>query len=133
MRFRPLIVAFFCLFAAQNVQAQCVGKNLIDALSPAESTVLRDAALRAPFAIGNFWQATRGTQTLYIAGTFHLDDPRHAAVMDRLRPYIAQSKTLLVEAGPKEQAALQTQMATNPASMMNMAGSGLKEALIPAE
>lgn len=124
-----IALALSLFFGATSARAQCVGENLIDALPAADQSALLAAAHAQPFATGNLWQATRGDEVLYLAGTFHLDDPRHDAVMAQLLPLLAQSKTLLVEAGPKEEAALQQKLASDPAGMMDMAGSGLKEAL----
>jgi uncharacterized protein YbaP (TraB family) len=116
-----------------TAQAQCVGENLIDALAQADRDALTVAAHAEPFATGNLWQATRGDETLYLTGTFHLDDPRHDALMATLLPYLAKSKTLLVEAGPKEEAELQQKLAKDPGSMMNLAGSGLQDLLPPED
>ncbi|MDN5788571.1 TraB/GumN family protein [Pseudorhodobacter sp.] len=132
---RILSVCFLALnlLLATHAQAQCTGINLIETLPTAKRDALYAAAHAEPFATGNLWQATRGDQTLYLTGTFHLDDPRLDAAMTRLAPVLAQSKSLLVEAGPEEEAALQAQLASNPAQMMDMAGSGLETALAPAE
>ncbi|MGO4908580.1 TraB/GumN family protein [Pseudorhodobacter sp. W20_MBD10_FR17] len=124
-----IALALSLFFGATSARAQCVGENLIAALPAADQSALLAAAHAQPFATGNLWQATRGDEVLYLTGTFHLDDPRHDAVMAQLLPLLAQSKTLLVEAGPKEEAALQQKLASDPAEMMDTAGSGLKEAL----
>jgi hypothetical protein len=113
--------------------AQCVGTNLIAALPQAEREALYTAAHAEPFATGNFWQASRGAQTMYLAGTYHLDDPRHDATMTRLLPLLSVAQTLMVEAGPKEEAQLQQRLASNPEAMMNMAGSNLSQTLTPPE
>jgi uncharacterized protein YbaP (TraB family) len=124
-----IALALSLFFGTTAAHAQCVGENLIDALPKADQSALFAAAHAQPFATGNLWQATRGDEVLYLAGTFHLDDPRHDALLTQLLPLLAQSKTLLVEAGPKEEAALQQKLASDPSGMMDIAGSGLKEAL----
>jgi hypothetical protein len=129
---RIALSAALSFFIATSAHAQCVGENLIDALPAADQTALLNAAHAEPFATGNIWQAVRGDETLYLSGTYHLDDPRHDALTAQLLPYLTQSKTLLVEAGPKEEAELQQTLAKDPSAMMNMAGSGLKE-LLPAQ
>jgi uncharacterized protein YbaP (TraB family) len=128
-----IALALSLFLGATAARAQCVGENLIAALPAAEKTALLSAAHAEPFATGNLWQATRGDQTLYLTGTFHLDDPRHDALMEQLSPLLTQSKTLLVEAGPKEEAELQAKLASDPAGMMDVAGSGLQQALSPEE
>lgn len=129
MRFRPLFLALTSLLFFHSAQAQCVGENLIAKLALTERDAIYTAAHAAPFATGNLWRATKGDQTIYLAGTYHLDDPRHDALMATLTPLLTQSKTLMVEAGPKEEAALQQMLTTNPTAMMDMAGSGLSETL----
>jgi len=131
--FRFALAATFCAVFATASNAQCGGENLIDGLPETDRTAIMSAAHSAPYATGNLWLATRGTDTLYIAGTFHLDDPRHSAIMTATLPYLEQAKTLLVEAGPKEQAALQQKLATDPGAMMDMAGSNLQSLLAPAD
>ncbi len=124
----------FALIAFVNAaQAQCVGDNLIDALPETERAALFEAAHAAPFATGNLWQATRGAETLTLTGTFHLDDPRHDAYVATLLPLLATAKTLLVEAGPEQEKALQQKLTADPSAMFTLQGSGLKEALAPAE
>lgn len=124
-----LVLLFLCL--APMAFAQCVGENLIAALPAAEQKSLYEKAHSKPFATGNFWQATRGADVVYVAGTYHLGDPRHEPLVARLLPHLLQSKTLMVEAGPKEEAALQAKLASNPSAMMDVAGAGL-EATLPA-
>lgn len=128
-----IALALSLFLGAAAARAQCVGENLIAALPAADQTALLSAAHAEPFATGNLWQATRGDETLYLTGTFHLDDPRHDALMEQLLPLLAQSKTLLVEASPKEEAELQAKLASDPAGMMDMAGSGLQNDLSPDE
>lgn len=124
-----LVLLLLCF--APMAFAQCVGENLIAALPAAEQQSLYEKAHSKPFATGNFWRATRGADVVYVAGTYHLDDPRHEPLVARLLPHLLQSKTLMVEAGPKEEAALQAKLTSNPDAMMDMAGAGL-EATLPA-
>ncbi|QCO56393.1 TraB/GumN family protein [Pseudorhodobacter turbinis] len=133
MCLRPFLLALACIFTFSAANAQCVGENLIAALPADERDALYATAHAEPFATGNLWRATRGAQTIYLAGTFHLDDPRHDAVMTTLTPYLAQSKTLMVEAGPDEEAALQAQLVSDPTAMIDMAGSNLSTTLPPQE
>ena len=95
MRFRPFLLALTSLFFIHSAQAQCVGENLIAKLPEAERSALYTAAHAAPFATGNLWRATKDDQIIHLAGTYHLDDPRHDTLMTRLIPLLAQSKTLL--------------------------------------
>lgn len=133
MSLRRLALAALATFASFGVaQADCLGSNLIEAL-PAD--VRDDLVARAgsvPFATGNAWQATRGDEVVTLLGTYHADDPRHAATIAAVTPLIANAKTLLVEAGPDEEKALIARMAREPSLMLITDGPTLPE-LMPEE
>ena len=90
--------------------AVCTGINLFDELAPETRAELRHRAAQAPFSEGIVWRAERGVERITLVGTFHFDDPRHAATLAALQPALAEARALLVEAGPAEQAALQVAM-----------------------
>jgi len=111
------------------VQAgQCLGQNLIAALPPADRAALKVGA-DGPYDHGNFWQARKGGQQITLVGTYHLADPRFEATLTALAPYLRQAKTLLVEAGPAEQAALQQAVTLDPSLMYLTTGPTLPERL----
>jgi len=132
-----LRLALVCLVTALAAattlpaRAACEGRNQIDALPPETRAMLRAAADAAPFSQGNLWRATRGDKVLHVIGTYHLNDPRHSAIMDRLAPLIDSATTVLVEAGPTEEAALQTALATDPSLMFVTDGPTLPD-ILPA-
>jgi len=95
----------FGLFVSP-LAAKCVGQNLFDAMDPARRAEIVAATEAVPFARGNFWRATKGDQVITIAGTYHFDDPRHAPNLAALTPAITSATTVLVEAGPEEEKAL---------------------------
>ena len=121
------------LLLAAPARAACTGINLINAMPLADSAELRAAADAVPFARGNLWRATKGASTITLLGTYHFGDARHDATLTRIAPMIAAAKTLLVEAGPKEQAALQARLATDPSAMIITTGPTLRESLTDAE
>ncbi|NUB44410.1 TraB/GumN family protein [Fertoebacter nigrum] len=125
------------LFLALPAHAECKGANLIAALPPAERAELDAAVAAQPHASGNFWQATRrtaaGEERIWLIGTYHMDDPRHAATMAAVGPMLARARTLLVEAGPEEQAALKAALAKDPALMFVYDGPTLPERMAAAE
>ena len=129
MRLLALTLALLLPMAAQ---AGCAGQNLITALAPIKRAALQTAAGAAPFANGNLWRATKGAQVITLVGTFHLDDPRHAATLAALAPDLAAAKTLLVEGGPEEEAALRADLAAHPARLIHP-GHTLPEVLAPAD
>ena len=125
-----------------TAQAECSGKNLIAALPQAKRAALQTAADAAPYASGNIWHATRGPDHITLVGTFHFDDPRHAATVAALATDLTAAKTLLVEAGPHEEAALQAELAANPARLIQpgpihpgptLPGPTLPEILTPGD
>ena len=111
--------------------AECRGSNILDSL-PADTLAAIQAATDAtPFATGNFWRATRGDEVITIAGTYHLDDPRHATNLAALAPAIAAATTVLVEAGPAEMKALQSAIAKDPSTIAITTGPTLYQQLPP--
>lgn len=126
-RILTLLAALICLAAPAH--AQCVGQNLIAALPATDRATLDAATAKSPNPKGNFWRATRGDQTVTLVGTYHFDDPRHDATMAALTPMIAAASTVLVEAGPDEEAALKSRLARDPGTMLIMTGPTLPEQL----
>lgn len=131
---RQLVLTIAALVGlALPAAAQCVGQNLITALPAAEQATLRAAADSQPYANGNYWQATRGDQVIHLIGTYHFDDPRHAPTLATLAPILKTAQTLLVEAGPDEEAALQDRLSREPELMITTEGPTLPELLPPAD
>ena len=129
---RLLALISTLLVLTTPLQAQCVGKNLITALSPNDRAVLDALTAKVPHPVGNYWRATKGDQSVTLIGSYHFDDPRHAATMAALTPLIVAAKTVLVEAGPEEEAALKAQLARDPSLMIITEGPTLIDQL-PAE
>lgn len=121
------------LLLTSPLAAQCSGKNLIETLPAAELETLRAAADAAPHAIGNFWAAKRGDEVIHLIGTYHFDDPRHQVTLTALAPWLENAQTLLVEAGPDEEAALKSRLAREPELMVNIDGPTMPEILPPAD
>ncbi|MFM7336081.1 MAG: TraB/GumN family protein [Tabrizicola sp.] len=111
--------------------AECVGRNLFDAMDPARLAEVTAAANAAPFATGNFWRATRGDEVITIAGTYHFDDPRHTPNLAALTHHITSATTVLVEAGPEEEKALMAHIAKDPSTMVITEGLPLNQRLPP--
>lgn len=126
-----LALASALAFLALPAHAQCAGTNLLDEMAPEKRAGLTAAADAVPFPRGNYWRATRGDQEITLVGTYHFDDPRHVPVLDSIRPKITSATTVLVEAGPDEEAALLDLMARDPSKMVIMDGPTLLEQLPP--
>lgn len=133
-RLRPVLTATLALvLMAGTASARCAGTNLLDHLDPADSLALEAATAAQPFARGNLWQATRGGASVTLLGTYHMADPRHEAVIDRMRPLIAEATALLVEAGPEEERALKRDIAETPALLFLTEGDSLMQQMPAAE
>lgn len=107
----------------------CGGRNQLAALPAATRDRLMAAAHAAPHAQGLLWRAERNGHEVIILGTFHLDDPRHGPILDRVRPLLAQARLLMVEAGPREQAALESAMSDQPDLVFDTTGPDLRESM----
>jgi uncharacterized protein len=116
---------------AQALPPACEGQDLIAALSAAESAALEQAANAVPFPQGNLWRATRDGQTLTILGTYHLDDPRHAATIATVLPDLDAATRLLVEAGPEEEAQLMERVGRDTSLILLPDGQSLIDILPP--
>ncbi|MFN6978095.1 MAG: TraB/GumN family protein, partial [Gemmobacter sp.] len=82
---------------------------------------------------GLLFRATRGEARMVLAGTYHFDDPRHAALLDRVAPELDGAAALFVEAGPDQQAQLADALARDPSLMVDPEGATLPERLTPQE
>ena len=129
-----LALALSLIFAlTAPVQAgSCHGKNLIAALPQPKLAALQ-AQADGPYDHGNFWQARKDGQLITLVGTYHLSDPRFDATLAALAPHLAQAKALLVEAGPTEQAALQSAVTRDPSLMYLTNGPTLPEQMQPLD
>ncbi|MFN4154906.1 MAG: TraB/GumN family protein [Paracoccaceae bacterium] len=95
-------------------QAACQGINLLSAMEAADRDRLQQSAATHPFHQGNLWRATKGDQQITLVGTYHLADPRHDQLLDSVLPHLDTATTLLVEAGPEEEAALMAAVTKDP-------------------
>lgn len=130
---RILSALFALLLLAQPAAAACTGTNLLANPDKETKDWLHTALAAQPYATGNFWRATRGTDVIHIIGTYHLDDPRHDATMTALEPVIAASTTILVEAGPEEESALKTAVGKNPELLFITEGPSLMQQMTKEE
>lgn len=113
--------------------ARCTGTNLMAQMPKADLAKITATAHAEPFATGLLWRAKRGTAEVIVAGTYHFDDPRHAKLVNLMIPELKGAASLLVEAGPKEEARLQSEMATRADLMFDPDGPTLPELLDEAD
>lgn len=112
------VLLVFALLPAAARAFDCAGADLIAALPEAERAAITAAAEAAPYPRGNLWRATRGDREVTLLGTYHLDDPRHDAILDTVGATLGGASVLLVEAGPEEEAALKSELARDPAFLL---------------
>ncbi len=130
---RTVLAALAALFLALPAAARCTGDNLYQRLAPEVRAGLAEAAAAAPFGRGLVWRARRGAEEVTVLGTYHLADPRHAALMARAGPLIDAASLVLVEAGPEEEAALLAALGRDPSLLFATSGPTLAERLAEAE
>jgi len=90
-------LALSLLTAVDRAEARCSGIDLRDHLTDNARSRLDSDLGKVPFAIGNHWVATRGTQRIDIVGTQHSGDARMAKTMRQLRPLIRQADAVFLE------------------------------------
>lgn len=122
------LAATFCLTQPALAQT-CAGQNLMDQLSAEKRAQIEAAVTDIPHRRGLLWQATKGDQRITLVGTYHFQDPRHQAMLDRLQPALDDAAILMVEAGPEEEAKLTEALASNPALTVVVDGPTLPERL----
>ena len=130
---RHLAVSLLLCLPAGGALAACAGKDLLPTLDATHRAEIAAAVDALAYGRGNAWRATKGDAVIHLVGTYHLDDPRHDAVMERLSPAIDAAGTVLVEAGPEEQAALEAEMMRRPDRLFAMEGPTLPERLEEAD
>lgn len=93
---RILLVLSLSLFGA-TAQAKCNGKDLRTFLTEKQTTQLARQAAKVPFSEGMHWVATKGDQTIHVAGTLHSGDRRLNKRMRALAPYVRKSDLVILE------------------------------------
>ncbi len=126
---RAALLSLLLAIPGGPLAAACAGRNLLDIMPADQRKQIDDAVELLPYGRGNFWRAERGETLLHLVGTYHFDDPRHDAVLDRLAPLIDAAATVLVEAGPEEQSQLKSEMTRHPDRLFAMSGPTLPERL----
>lgn len=121
-----------CLAAAPAL-AECQGRDLFAALPKKSRLSLEAEAAAVPHGEGLIFRARKSGQEITLAGTFHLPDTRHQALIDELAPALAKARVLMVEAGPEEESRLKQAVASDPGLMFATSGPTLPEQLPEAD
>lgn len=130
---RILLAGIFAVYAGGAAAAECVGTNLIEAMPAEKRQELAALVADVPYNDGILWSATKGTAQMTLVGTYHFPDPRHQKMLNRLQEPLSDAAALYVEAGPKEEAALQKALSEDPSLMVDTKGRTLPERLSAEE
>ncbi len=99
---------------AGPAMADCDGTDLIAALPEAERAALRAEAAEHPHSEGLLWRAEKDGRTIHLVGTMHVHDPRHAATLDRITPFLEAADHVFLELGEGDEKRLQRMVAEQP-------------------
>ncbi|MBY6139094.1 TraB/GumN family protein [Leisingera daeponensis] len=130
MRF--LLALAFLLLPAP-LWAACSGTDQRLALSAVERAEIDARVAATPFAEGNHWIARRGSRTVHVVGTMHINDPRLDAVTEALKPLIAEADLLLLEGTRREEAEMMAAIGRDPSLTLITDGPSLIDRLEPQE
>lgn len=109
-----LFLMIFLMMVPATLWAACTGTDLRTTLSDGQRAEIAARLDGIPYAKGTYWTATRGSRTIHVIGTLHVDDPRFDPITAALAPVIQSADHLLVEANAESQAALEQAVATQP-------------------
>lgn len=98
---RTFLTLLLCL-SALSAHARCRGVDIRPQLNASQRASLQREVDKIPFNQGNHWIATRGSQSIHIIGTMHINDSRLNKVMRNLKPLIAQADAILLEVSHPE-------------------------------
>lgn len=98
---RTLLTLLLCV-TALSAQARCKGVDIRPQLTENQRELLQREAEKLPFGQGNHWIATRGSQSIHIVGTMHINDSRLNKIMRNLNPIIAHADAILLEVSQPE-------------------------------
>lgn len=92
-----LLSALLFSIAATMANARCEGVDLRPHLSSETRARLEREAAKVPFAYGNHWIATKGSQNIHVVGTLHIGDKRMRSTMRKLKPIIKSADLVFLE------------------------------------
>lgn len=129
---RKSLTILFCLLAAP-ASAECVGRNLIEALPDDARARLETAVEGVPYRDGLFWKAEKDGMEMVLIGTYHFTHPRHHDTVAAYGPLIDDAHLLLVEAGPEEMERMTQAMTDDPTMLTDPDGPTLLERMGPEQ
>lgn len=130
---RSALVALTFLTLPVSALAECIGRDLFEALAPETRAAIDEAVAQVPHQRGLLWRATRGDAEMVLVGTYHFADRRHQAILSRIAGPLADAAALYVEATPEDEERLQQALQRDPSLMFDPDGPTLPERLLPDE
>ena len=112
--FRFLLPVLFTALPFLAQAQSCGTRDLIAELNGNDRATLDALVAQHAFAEGNLYKAEKPGSTVTVVGTLHLPDPRHAAMVEAVRPAIEAADLLVLEASSASQAEIQTMAASEP-------------------
>ncbi len=126
---RNFLLALALLANPSVLAALCTGQDYLETLSVGDRAQIDVVVANTPYAQGLLWQATRDDDSLILIGTMHIYDPRLDPIHARVESLIVGADLLLVEAGPLEEAQMQSALTTDPDLVFITDGPTLPEML----
>lgn len=123
----PALLSVLLMLAPASVSAACKGRDLLAALPADRAEEIRAEAAATPYAEGNHWIARKGTRTVHVIGTLHLNDPRFDAVVETLAPVVSEADVLLLESTEADMTRLQRRIAEDLSIVLIDTGPTLPE------
>ena len=128
-----LFLFVICLLLPSLAHAACQGRDLSGELPAAALAELQEGQANTPYPDGNHWIASKGGKTLHVIGTFHLNDPRMGAIVDRLTPALASADAFYFEVTKDEMSEWEKKLANDFSPIMITSGPTLIELMSPED
>ncbi|MEY8880420.1 TraB/GumN family protein [Donghicola sp. XS_ASV15] len=112
---RLIAFVFLSLLHAFPALAACgAGPDPEQFLTPAEQDAIAAIEDETANGSGTLWQATRDGRSVYIVGTMHLPDPRHAKTMEAVRPILRDINAVYLETEASGESEMNKEIASDP-------------------
>ena len=132
--FRAILLSLAMGIAPFHATAQVCGtEDLIAQLTPEERARLDALVAPHPFGEGLLFRADKGEDSVVVAGTLHIPDPRLAGLVDQVRPFLEEADVLILEASAEDEAGLQRLATVKPEMFFITEGPTLIDLLSPED
>ncbi len=116
---KRFLLPTIAILTATQADAFCGEMSFMEFLSPERQAEVQAKAADVINAQGLFWTATRGEDTLYIAGSVHIYTPELDRLIDTMvSKVIAPTEVLLTEASAEDFAKVNQMLAADPSLIL---------------